>query len=65
MQPAMNGDALWTEEVAVYMWRIEQLRRQGLSLEECGAAADQVDWHAIADLVRRGCPPRLALEIVR
>jgi hypothetical protein len=25
--------------------------------------ADDVDWHQIADLVGRGCPPRLALEI--
>jgi hypothetical protein len=27
--------------------------------------ADLVDWHALADLVDRGCSPRLALEIVR
>jgi hypothetical protein len=27
--------------------------------------ADLVDWHAIADLVARGCPPTLALKIVR
>jgi hypothetical protein len=27
--------------------------------------ADLVDWHAIAELVERGCPPRLALEIAR
>jgi hypothetical protein len=29
------------------------------------ALADLVDWHAFADLVERGCSPRLALEIVR
>jgi hypothetical protein len=29
------------------------------------ATADNVDWHQVATLVRRGCPPRLALQIVR
>jgi len=28
------------------------------------AAAEHVDWHQVAALVRRGCPPRLALRIV-
>ena len=27
--------------------------------------ADHVDWHQVARLVQRGCPPRLALDIVR
>jgi len=27
--------------------------------------AGVVDWHEIARLVERGCPPRLALEIAR
>jgi hypothetical protein len=27
--------------------------------------ADHIDWHQVARLVRRGCPPRLALRIVR
>jgi hypothetical protein len=29
------------------------------------AVASVVDWHEIARLVERGCPPELALEIVR
>jgi hypothetical protein len=29
------------------------------------ADADNVDWHQIADLMQRGCPPRLALRIIR
>jgi hypothetical protein len=29
------------------------------------AAADYVDWHQVAQLVHSGCPPRLALHIVR
>ena len=28
------------------------------------AVADQLDWHQIAHLVQRGCPPWLALRIV-
>ncbi len=34
----------------------------------CGLAeayADHLDWHQIAELLQRGCPPRLALRIVR
>ena len=27
--------------------------------------ADHIDWHQVARLVQRGCPPRLALRIVR
>jgi hypothetical protein len=27
--------------------------------------ADHLDWHQVARLVQLGCPPRLALRIVR
>ena len=27
--------------------------------------ADQIDWHQVARLVQRGCPPQLALRIIR
>ena len=53
------------EELLVHEWRTEQLRRVGLPLRLAETFADLVDWHAIAELVERGCPPRLALEIVR
>jgi DNA-binding NarL/FixJ family response regulator len=33
-------------------------------IEAC-PAADHVDWHQVAKLVQRGCPPQLALRIVR
>jgi hypothetical protein len=46
-------------------WRAEQLRNIGLPLVLAENFADRVDWHAIAALVKRGCPPVLALEIVR
>ena len=52
------------EDQLVREWREEQLRRLGLLPVLARAFADHVDWHDIASLVRRGCPPMLALEIV-
>jgi class 3 adenylate cyclase len=54
-----------TEERLVREWRAEQLRRLGLPRLMAYAFADIVDWHDLAALVRRGCPPILALDIVR
>ena len=45
-------------------WREERLRRLGVPPAHAALFADRVDWHAIADLVARGCPPTLALKIV-
>jgi hypothetical protein len=53
------------EEILVHEWRTEQLRRLGLRRRVAERFADLVDWHAVADLVERGCAPELALEIVR
>jgi hypothetical protein len=53
------------DEILVYEWRTEQLRRLGLPRTLAETFADLVDWHEIADLVERGCAPDLALEIVR
>jgi hypothetical protein len=52
------------EEVLVHAWRTEQLRRLGLHALVAETFADLVDWHALAELVERGCPAELALEIV-
>jgi hypothetical protein len=46
-------------------WRVEQLRRLGFPAGLAERFALLVDWHEIAELVARGCPPNLALEIVR
>ena len=55
-----------TEETRlVRAWRTEQLRRLGLHRIIAEAFADRIDWHALAELVERGCSPELALEIVR
>ena len=53
------------EELLVHEWRAEQLLRLGLPRTLAETFADFVDWHAMADLIEGGCPPRLALEIVR
>ena len=65
MKPtAIAGHSVAVEELAVHAWRTDQLQRQGLPREIADAFADLVDWHAIATLVRRGCPAQLALDIV-
>jgi hypothetical protein len=54
-----------SEEVRVYAWRVEQLGKLGLSTVIADAVANLVDWHEVARLVEKGCPPELALEIAR
>jgi hypothetical protein len=54
-----------SEETRVYAWRVEQLAKLGLSTMIADAVASFVDWHEIAQLVQKGCPPELALEIAR
>jgi hypothetical protein len=53
------------EALRVRAWRAEQLRRLGLPHVLADTFADLVDWHAIADLVERGCSLSLTLDIVR
>ena len=53
------------EDARVYAWRVERLSGLGLSNLVASAVAPLVDWHEIACLVERGCPPELALAIVR
>jgi hypothetical protein len=53
------------EEQLIHEWRTEQLELLGLSRIVAEAFASQVDWHEVADLVKRGCPADLALEIIR
>jgi len=45
------------ERGAVHAWRARQLARLGLALPVAEAVADSVDWHDVAKLVQRGCPP--------
>jgi hypothetical protein len=53
------------QKLVVHDWRARQLRRLGILGTLAEAHADLLDWHQVAALVRRGCPPALALRIVR
>ena len=66
MEPTSGGhEAIDHAEVNVHRWRVSQLKRFGIPGPLAEVHADCVDWHQIARLVRRGCPPELALRIVR
>jgi hypothetical protein len=57
--------AIEREELLVHNWRVTQLTRLGIPGSLAETYADRIDWHQVARLVYRGCPPRLALRIVR
>jgi len=68
MKPASarpRHEAIEHDDLPVHEWRVRQLTRLGIPSSLAQAAAGHVDWHQLAKLVRRGCPPRLALQIVR
>ena len=63
MEPAParpRDEAVDHDDLLVREWRVTQLTRLGISW-----SLAHVDWHRVAKLVRRGCPPRLALQIVQ
>ena len=49
----------------VHEWRVAQLVSLGVPRSVAEAAAGEVDWHQMTALVQRGCPPWLALRILR
>ena len=67
MQPLLDRDLdldrRRNELTLVHEWRTEQIARLGVPRLLARAFADTVDWHEVAALVERGCPPLLALEI--
>ena len=66
MKPTIIGhEAVNHDDLLVHTWRVAQLTRLGIPRSLAEAYADHLDWHQIARLVQRGCPPRLALRIVR
>jgi len=60
----IRHEAIDPDGLLVHNWRALQLTRLGVPAPLAEAAADHVDWHQVASLVRRGCPPQLALRIV-
>jgi hypothetical protein len=66
MEPAPTTprhEAIDDDEL-MHEWRVRQLTGLGIPWSLAQAAAGHLDWHQVATLVRRGCPPRLALRIV-
>ena len=51
------------EELVVHTWRVARLTQLGIPRSLAEVYADRLDWHQVARLVQRGCPPRLALRI--
>jgi predicted component of type VI protein secretion system len=58
-------EAIDQDALVVHDWRVAQLVRLGIPALLAETAADHVDWHQVATLIQRGCPPLLALRIVR
>ena len=66
MKPAITGrEAAEDEDLIVHEWRVARLAQFGIPRSLAEVYADHIDWHQVARLVQRGCPPRLALRIVR
>lgn len=61
-EPPLQENA--AESGIVHAWRVSQLIRLGLAGPVAEAVADKIDWHDVANLVRRGCPAALAIAIV-
>jgi hypothetical protein len=61
--PTAEDDATDHDRLLVHDWRVSQLTRLGIPGPLAEVYADRIDWHQIARLVQRGCPPRLALRI--
>jgi hypothetical protein len=61
----VSHEATQWREPSVHNWRASQLKRLGVPEAMAEIYADRVDWHQVARLVQRGCPPSLALRIMR
>jgi hypothetical protein len=64
-QKAGPHEQINRESAAVHAWRVRRLTGLGVAWAAAEAAADRVDWHEVAKLVKRGCPAPLALAIVQ
>jgi hypothetical protein len=63
-QEAVPHEEISGERAAVHAWRVRRLIGLGVAWAAAEAAADRVDWHEVAKLVKRGCPAPLALAIL-
>ena len=55
-----------TEMERIERWRAEELERAGYEPRAAGrlAVRHDVDLHTAVELLQRGCPPQLALQIL-
>jgi hypothetical protein len=55
-----------TEPERVERWRADELMRAGFDPDSAHtlAARPDIDLHRAAELIDRGCPPELALQIL-
>jgi hypothetical protein len=65
--PTAETPARPTEQELVERWRAQELERAGF---DAAAAAElarrsDVDLHAAVELLQKGCPPAVALSILR
>ena len=63
--PAVD-DIVETEAERVERWRAEELIRAGFDPDSALrlAARTDIDIHRAAEMLERGCPPELALQIL-
>lgn len=59
-----DHEAIDYEELLMHTWRVSRLTRLGIPVPVAEIYADRLDWHQVARLVGRGCPPLLALRII-
>jgi hypothetical protein len=64
MMPQVMPETIDHDRQVVHEWRAAQLRRLGIPAPLAELYADRLDWHQAARLMRRGCPPLLALRIL-
>jgi predicted component of type VI protein secretion system len=60
----IRHEAINREDLLVHDWRVSRLVSLGIPEPLAEMYADHLDWHQIARLVRRDCPPLLALRII-
>ena len=63
-QPSPAHEAAGDEKLLGHNWRVTRLTGLGIPGALAEVDAGHLDWHQVARLVQRGCPPRLALRIV-
>lgn len=62
---SVTHEGIRVDDSVLHRWRADQLKRLGIPRIYAEIYADSVDWHQIARLVKGGCPPLLAISIVR